>query len=293
MNDNIFVNSPLFPLNVMIEVSNYCNQSCCFCSNVLSKRKRQLIDDTLARKIIVCAYNLGSRIISFHGMGEPLINNNLSEYISLAKKTGYTYIYIDTNGALATLDKIKPIIHAGLDSIKFSVGAANEDTYKIVHGRNDYNKVINNIGDLIKYKEDNNCKIKLIIDFCETKHNVGQDVILKTLFGDGIDEFWISDCSNQAGEIDNSLIALEGREEDYLCTEPFDRMTITANGKVTACCMDNDDRLVYDVLDFDLNEKTLLEAWKKADTIRISHITGENVPNKCMKCDFVKYYQKT
>ena len=46
------------------------------------------------------------------------------EFISIAKKAKIKRVYTTTNGALASLDRIKSCVAAGLDSIKFSITRA-------------------------------------------------------------------------------------------------------------------------------------------------------------------------
>ncbi len=301
MEDAIF-QEVLFPKTMMIEVSNICNHSCIFCSNKMSERKRTLIDEELCLDVLDKAYDLGVREVSFHGMGEPFTNSNLEKYIKHAKRLGYSYIYVDTNGALATPDRLKSVILAGLDSIKFSVAGAEKETYKKVHGKDDFDKVIGNIEWLIDWKECNNSNIKIIIDYCLTTLNRGQEIALENRFRGRIDDFWVSECSNQAAEMDNSSITVATSEalsfdepDNQICIEPFYRFVVTANGYADACCMDNNDNLVYadlNIIRMKSKGNYLIEAWEMGKTIRNSHRSGIDVPVKCINCEYTKYYQK-
>ena len=48
---------------------------------------------------------------------------DLPDYIAEAKRIGYSYVYLTSNGSLATPEKAKAALDAGLDSIKFSINA--------------------------------------------------------------------------------------------------------------------------------------------------------------------------
>jgi radical SAM protein with 4Fe4S-binding SPASM domain len=288
--DNIMKDIPGFPKKIMLEVSSLCNHKCIFCSTQKSHRKKRIIDDGLANKIIEEAYGLGCREISFHAMGEPLMCSNLKNYIKKAKELGYEYVYIDTNGALAAPGYINPVVDAGLDSIKFSIGAANRDDYIKIHQRDDFDKVINNLVSLFNYKNSNGIKLKIIVGFAETKYTLGQGEELKKLIGKYIDEIWIYGVTNQGGNMseDNLGLYIDKKCEKNLCKEPFDRIVVTSEGLVTACCMDNDNNLVYG----NVNDNLLSEIWTSpnAQAIRKQHLTGENLNYFCKNCYLEVFY---
>lgn len=49
-------------------------------------------------------------------MGETCLCKNPKTYVSVAKREGYKYIYLDTNEALAVSEVILSVIDAELDS---------------------------------------------------------------------------------------------------------------------------------------------------------------------------------
>lgn len=280
---------------IMIEVSSLCNHRCVFCSKKNEEHPGRIIDDALAKRMIVEAYEMGAKEISFHAMGEPLLCKKLDEYIKMSKDIGYDYIYIDTNGALADMEKMKKYIEAGLDSIKFSVGAANKEDYKIVHGRDDFDIVIENIKKLSEYRDKYNKKIKIIVDFVETIYTKNQFDELKEIIGEYVDDLWFSTCSNQGGILDESVlqeiqVTDFPDDEKIVCNEPFDRVVITADGYVSACCMyDQSKTLFYG----NVNESALEKQWnnERHKDICQSHLDGINLNEYCRKCNLIKKYQ--
>ena len=96
--------------------------------------------------------------------GEVFINKDLPQIISLAK-THYKipYVYISSNGALATKEKLEDVISLGLDSIKFSINAFSQEEYKNVHLVDDFEKVINNLNDLLDLKDNKYSHVKVFI----------------------------------------------------------------------------------------------------------------------------------
>ncbi len=151
-----------FPNEIMIEATNACNNKCFFCGSNVSDRKRGQIDERIMLRLINEAYMNGSRKISFHGMGEPLLCRKMVDYVMEAKRVGYTYIYLDTNGVLATLEVMIPIIDAGLDSLKFSIHASTAETYKKITNNDAFEAVLDNFRAVGTYIKEKNVKCKLI-----------------------------------------------------------------------------------------------------------------------------------
>ena len=56
-----------------------------------------------------------------------------------------------SNGALATPEKIRAVIDAGLDSIKFSINAPERKMYAFIHGKDDFD-MFDGLADQIVFK---------------------------------------------------------------------------------------------------------------------------------------------
>lgn len=287
---------PDFPRRVMLEVSGLCNHRCIFCSNKKSRRDKRVIRDETARKVIQEARDCGAAEISFHGMGEPLICDRLRDYVALSKDLGYEYVYIDTNGALAVPDVINPIVDAGIDSIKFSISAANREDFERVQGRDDFDKVLDNLKRLSDYRKKANPAMKILVGFVETKYTEGQFHELKKLLQDrdiDVNEVWFSGTATQGGTMteENKEIESGNPAERLLCREPFDRIVVNCEGLICACCMwDDSNDLFYG----DANRQSLKDAWysEAAVVIRRQHLTGIELNNSCKRCEAYKLYQK-
>ena len=121
------------------------------------------------KKFIQDSTKLGLEEVGLYTTGEPFLTKNIHEYIRIAKDAGVKYVYITTNGSLATEDKLVKAITAGLDSIKFSVNAGSRETYKLTHGSDDFDKVIENIMFVSNYRKSNNIDLKLMVSCVVTK----------------------------------------------------------------------------------------------------------------------------
>ena len=73
------------PKNILIELTNACNHKCNFCFNPKSLRKPAVIDINLMSKILEEAFDMGIKEVGFYGTGEPLLVQNITERIAIAK----------------------------------------------------------------------------------------------------------------------------------------------------------------------------------------------------------------
>ena len=146
--NNFYKINPPFPKTMEVEVTNACNHACVFCSNPHSTRKRRLIETSMLLRIMKEARNLGTDELGLYTTGESLMHKELPLLIREAKAMGYRYVYISSNGALATPEKAKEIIDAGIDSIKFSINSGSRATYKATHKKDEFDLVINNLKNL-------------------------------------------------------------------------------------------------------------------------------------------------
>ena len=79
---------------------------------------------------------------------------------------------------MANSKRAKPVIDAGCDSIKFSINAHNRADFKKVHGYDDFDKVIDNLKWIFKYRNENNIKMGIYVS---TVKNSKTDFVAKIL----------------------------------------------------------------------------------------------------------------
>lgn len=276
-----------FPKTMLLEVTNICNHACVFCANSKSNRKRGFIEKEFAERILSDAYILGTREVGFYATGEPLADKNLEMYISLAKKIGYEYVFITTNGALFDLDRIHRVINTGIDSIKFSINATTKADYLLIHGKNDFDKVIKNLKLLSKLKDA--YKFKLYISFIMTKQTIGTKEKFELEYGKYVDDIIFLKCINQSGympELNDLLITDKysggGYNVDGVCPMIFNKLYITYEGYLTMCCADFQNYLVI----ADLKKESLAEAWNNeyAQMLRKRHLEHNLEGTLCYNC---------
>lgn len=200
MNRSVFFSeTPPFPHNMLMELTNTCNHKCIFCGYKDMKRKKRVCDKAFMLDLMEQAYKNGTREIGFYMIGEPLMCIDLADYVARAHSLGFEYIYLTTNGGLADLDRMRTLIDAGLNSVKFSVNAATSETYKEVHGKDDFNVVKNNIKALRDFTQENNIDLPIFISFVKNEINKNDIDTLYKIFENLVDRIYVVPCANQAG----------------------------------------------------------------------------------------------
>ena len=240
------------------------------------------------------AFIAGSTDITFYATGEPLIFPKLAEYIRYAKNLGYSYVFLTSNAALSTSSKMKNIIDAGLDSIKFSVNAGTRENYEKVHGKDDFDKVVENIKLWDQYRKESGSKLKMFVSFIPTQITKNDYPLLLERVGRYIDqEVDQRECSNQGGNMlennkfeeinpENILGTLKTHQLTNICPDPFNRVTVSSEGYLTACVVDYQNALIM----ADLSNTSIVDAWnnKEFQEFRQKHLEDKLEGTLCHNC---------
>lgn len=286
--------TPAGPREVFIDITNACNHKCTFCSNqYLTTVAHASLDSDFVFELIDQCVEAGVKDIGMYATGEPFLRPDLAKYIGYAKKRGIEYVFISTNGALATPEKAKPVLDAGLDSVKFSVNAGTRESYLKVHGRDEFDKVISHIKWFHSYREESGLKYGIYFSMVPTHIAKGEFEALRDLLAPYVDDKDLRGISNQGGNMfenrekgnvdpNNVLGSMNNSQKLGKCPDPFFRCTITPQGFLTPCVVDYQNYLCV----ADLHKTTLKEAWnnEKLVELRKRHIKESLDGLICKNC---------
>jgi MoaA/NifB/PqqE/SkfB family radical SAM enzyme len=277
-----------FPREFQIDITDRCNQRCNFCANWKLEQTREM-DAALVRRILDEGYQYGARNVGIYGTGEPFMSKKLAAHIAYAKECGYEYVYIDTNGALATIERASPVIDAGLDSMKFSINAGTRESYLEVHGRDDFDIVINNLADIANYCRQTGAKTRIYVSMVVTDRVKDEIELLRPLVEPHVDKWYprtlFNCCGNNPENSDLGELEafnIRGRIKTDRCFQPFKGFMITPEGYMAACVLDYQRALVF----ADINSMTLKEAWESpvARRFRERHSVADTDGMICYNC---------
>ena len=256
------------PLCVDIELAAICDLACPFCYRQYVATPDKIMDKKLAFKLIDQASEMNVPSMKFNWRGEPLLNPELPEIISYAKSRGILETIINTNVTQLDTKLSKKIISSGLDLMIISFDGGSKKNYeKMRPGRfkkNNFESVIKNISNFSKIKKEMGSvfprtKIQMVLtqetrkekdEFFNLFKHIVDDVSVKQYSERGgrlkdIDDNIKGKIKNKVNnynenadvmvDIDNTVFVSEGR---LPCEQPFQRILITYDGRVSMCCYD-------------------------------------------------------
>jgi MoaA/NifB/PqqE/SkfB family radical SAM enzyme len=259
-------------------------------------RKIKRFDYVKLVDVIKESYECGAREIGFYTTGEPFVYKGIEDIIKKSKEIGYEYTYISTNGALATPSRAKKVIESGIDSIKFSINAFDKENYKLVHGQDDFESVLNNLKYISNYRKINKKSFRLFVSSVVTNITEKEIKSFKKLMKNLVDEVQFNAVTVQGGYMNKAYDLLKvsktglkvldqnfnKTKESEICMVPFNRLHVTCEGFLTACCVDYQNYLTV----ADLNLVSVKEAWSSKEFVELrkKHLSGNLKNTLCDNC---------
>ena len=296
MDDEQLLEFAEYPSNALIELTNSCNHACVFCKNSNQERGATHLDIKIFEEFVRQAVPLGLKELGLYATGEPFMTKNLEEYIAVAKLNGVNRIYVTTNGALADLERVSKCYEAGLNSIKFSINASNREEYKLVHGYDDFEQVLENVRNIYKWKKDNGINIQLLASCAIVPAIADLEKSHYAIFGGYFEDIRYENSTSQNGQafqladtlgfIPNGVFSNLGKSNSAGDVRPcqmlWNRYHLTAEGYLTGCCIDYELDLAF----ADINSFSLKESWNNelARKLRSAHINKDLSGLVCDQC---------
>lgn len=277
--------TPPFPKNAMFELTSRCNHACVFCANSKREASHGTMELDLFRRLVWEGARAGLEEVGLYSTGEAFMLPNLADYVTAAKGAGIRYVYLTTNGALAEPVRVVPVLNAGLDSIKFSINAGTKETYRTIHGRDDWDAVIDNLRFVWKLRSACRMSYKILSSFVQTKQNAHEVDDYRREVGPFVDDAVVVPMSGQGGQM---LVQLGQMGEPTFpekaspCSMLWNRLHVTWDGKLTLCCVDYGNNLVY----ADVRESGIVGAWNNAlaQEMRLRHRNRRLKGTLCQNC---------
>jgi len=144
-----------YPRVVYIETANTCNLACPMCPVVMGVDgfvgDEKFFDYDLLHMMedfISCA----ERCVMSAG-GEPLLHPRFIDMVKFVKSRGATVVF-NTNATVMDIKKSRALVELGVDSMSFSVDAADPDIYRKIRIGGDLEKVKENIKNLARARRE-------------------------------------------------------------------------------------------------------------------------------------------
>lgn len=292
---------PPAPRSVKIELTGKCNYRCGFCA--LRSRQEQptdVMDFNLFKRITREMRESGVEEIGVFYLGESLTAPLLTiQAVSYLKQVlGMPYVFLTTNGSLATRPVLERLMAAGLDSLKFSVNACDEKQFEEVMGVSAkyFHKSLDNIATAHDVRESGGYSTKLYAS--SIQYDGEQQKRMQSLIDDRVAPFvdqhyWLPlyTMSSVAIEREKELgykptAGNQGRIGGLVnplpCWTAFTEGHVRSDGTVSLCCFDADGRFTVG----DLKEQSFMDVWHSPEfqTVRAAHLRGTVKGTVCEDC---------
>ncbi len=288
--------APPCPPSVKIELTARCDMQCFFCATAFRLRDKRDMEWDLLTRVLRDLRAAGVEEIGMFYLGESFLYKNLPEAIAYARELGFPYIFLTTNGRMATAERVQACFEAGLDSLKFSFNWADAEQCRSVTRVDAFDTVVENIKATRRVRD----RVE-----AETGHRCG--LYASSIQWDGdqqgrmtkavetirpyIDEhYWLplySQAGLTAGARDTKPVAgnigrIGALREPMPCWALFTEGHVTYDGKLSACCFDHDGRFTMG----DLKQTDFMEAWhgESFKALRAANLEKDVTGTPCERC---------
>lgn len=289
------------PKSVKIELTGRCNFRCGFCAlRTRAAQPKTDMDFDLFQDITKQMRAAGVEEIGVFYLGESCMNPGLLvDAITWCKQVlKFPYVFLTTNGSLTTPELLARCMRAGLDSLKFSMNAADEEQFAEVMAVAPklFQKSLENLSQAKHVRAGVGSKCGIYAS--SIRYDGLQQARMKT-FLDAyvipfVDEHYYlplysmgSMATQREEELGYRPTAgnqgrLENLREPLPCWSCFTEGHVTASGKLSACCFDADDRWTMG----DLTTESFMDAWNSEDfqALRAAHLKKDVTGTICEDC---------
>jgi len=293
--------APPAPKSVKIEISPRCNYRCGFCA--LRTREVQPkwdMDFGLFKRVTREMRDAGVEEVGVFYLGESFMNPRLLvDCIAWLKRDlAMPYVFLTSNASMSFPEAVEECMKAGLDSLKWSVNAADEAQFEKIMGvsRRLFRRALGNIKAAWEVRARGGYKTGLYAS--SIQYDGAQQQKMERLLDERVrpyvdKHYWLPLYSMGAfaAQREHELgyrptAGNQGRigalRDPLPCWSAFTEGHVTAEGKLSACCFDATAHWTMG----DLNRQSFMEAWNSEPfvTLRAAHLRKDVSGTVCEQC---------
>ena len=289
------------PKSVKIEISPRCNYRCGFCA--LRTREVQPkwdMDFGLFKRVTREMREAGVEEVGVFYLGESFMNPRLLvDCIAYLKRDlAMPYVFLTSNASMAFPEAVDECMKAGLDSLKWSMNAADKEQFEKIMGVAGklFYTALDNVKSAWEVRKSGGYKTGLYAS--SIKYDGEQQVIMEALLNERVrpyvdQHYWLPLYSMGAfatqREHDLGYRPTAGNQgrigalrEPLPCWSAFTEGHVTAEGRLSACCFDATANWTMG----DLNKVSFMDAWNSSAfvNLRAAHLKKDVRGTVCENC---------
>lgn len=292
------------PKAVKIELSGRCNLRCQFCSlrtRPSQPTKDEDMDLDFFRRITTEMREAGVEEIGVFYIGESFMNPDLlvSAIRWCKQNLEFPYVFLTSNASLAEPDDVEACMAAGLDSLKWSVNAADEEQYRKYMNVSPryFRKAMNNIKAAKRIRDEGGYKCGLYassIQFDGEQQQRMEAMLAEHVLLNVDQHYWLPLYGQMTQQTKERIDELgfvptagnQGRigalRDPLPCWAVLTEAHVTCKGLLSACCFDPDDKFAM----ADLNEVAFMDGWNSEafQSLRAAHLRKDVKGSVCESC---------
>lgn len=291
------------PFVLFVDPNSACNFQCTFCPTgdrplmkAIGRYQGNLSIEDFQKILNDCGdFEDKFKVLRLYKDGEPLMNKNIYNMISLAKKSGYfESIDTTTNGFLLRKENSHKLVDAGLDLINISVdGLSTEQFLHFTKQKVDFDEFVNQI----KYLYQIRGNMKIVIKTTSEIVGVENHDRFYEIFEPYCDKISVENTSPCWPDFDveermgiKITEGLYGNEivDQTACPYLFYSMSINSDMKASACFVD----WSRDLIIGDVKKNSVKSIWNSEllNSHRLNHLLGKRKQHgTCGQCGQISH----
>jgi radical SAM protein with 4Fe4S-binding SPASM domain len=213
----------LAPTCLYLEVTNECNLTCKTCPLTYGRVEPPALLTLDKVRFLVAQFPSATRMV-LHGIGEPLLNQELPQIIGYLKAEG-KYVLFNSNATLLNARWQQALIDSQLDEYRVSLDATTPESYAQVRGKPMFPLILKNLEHFMALKKQVGAAaprvslwltglketLRELPDFLRIAHRLGiEEVYLQRLV------YWDDDHDDKLATRDQSLFQSLRTEEEAI-----------------------------------------------------------------------------
>ena len=289
------VEAPPAPRSVKIELTANCNYRCSFCVKSI-RPDNGMMDRKLYSRVIREMRDSGVEELGVFYIGESFTCKWLPEAIKEAKEVGFPYVFLTTNGSIATPARVEACMAAGLDSLKFSINFSDLEQFKKVAQVKPslYGMALDHLKSARRIRDEGGYKCGIYASSIAFDGVQGER--MKALIAEHVEPFvdefyWLPLFDMGGAARANGKLPTAGNpgrlgamRDPLPCWAVATEGHVTKDGLLAACCFGTG--IDGGLLMADLKEVSFMEGWHsdKFKALRRAHLAKDVRGTACEEC---------